>query len=91
MSKTPEQLRLEIKLKQEELKVLEEQEKKMSILTPVENPDYSMLIKTCEHYIKDISETGYSKDSKHYIYEQAMQAIYGKDCWNWINLNDQGE
>jgi len=53
---------------------------------PVENPDWSRLIKTCEECICE-HEKGESVDSDlpHYIYEEAMKAVFGPDIFKWIN------
>ncbi len=31
------------------------------------------------------SGKGEPKDFKHWIFEIAMEAMYGKDIWNWYN------
>lgn len=52
--------------------------------------DFTGLVKTCELVLDDIVKQGYSKDGSHYIYEAAMECIYGKDCWKWINEYNEG-
>lgn len=34
---------------------------------------------------KLIDEGCEPKDHEHYIYEAAMEAVYGKDVWSWYN------
>lgn len=44
------------------------------------------LITCCEEYMNELEVTGYvDEDSEHYIYEAAIEAIYGPNVWNWIN------
>lgn len=53
---------------------------------PVVNPDWSKLIRTCDDVIKEC-ERGEHEDSDlpHYVYEEAMRAIYGPDVFKWMN------
>jgi len=56
---------------------------------PVEftNPDFSKL----EDYVLDAHKNAHQadwrepKDFEHYVYECAMEAIYGPDYWDWLN------
>lgn len=42
--------------------------------------------KACQQYIDEIVENKYvDEDLKQYIFECAMETIFGKDVWNWIN------
>lgn len=47
---------------------------------------WKLLYQICANDI-DEHERGESEDSDtpHYIYKAAMEAIYGKDVWEWIN------
>jgi hypothetical protein len=71
----------------EELKKREAEENR---ILPIKNPDFTKLIECCEYGVKEIARQGYSKDLKHYVYETAMQAVYGPKCFEWINIYDQG-
>lgn len=64
-----------------------EEEKIESMPAPLENPDFSSVIELCKNQILEMTKADYCEDndSDHYIYEAAMQAIYGKDVWEWIN------
>jgi hypothetical protein len=69
-------------------KELERRKKeKESLKTPVplKKPDFTRLISTCQHNIKEIGEGRSDTDTAHYIYEEAMTAVYGKDVWKWVN------
>ena len=54
---------------------------------PVPNPDWSQVILLCTSYIATLAEAKWEqKDSKIYIFEAAMEAVYGsKEIWKWIN------
>lgn len=72
------------------LKELQKEEIEETKVLPINNPDFTKLIETCESVIKDIAEQGYSKDQKQWVYESAMECIYGSGCWGWINKHDKG-
>ena len=52
-----------------------------------ENVDLSGLIMTCQEYIDCLHNDNYCdrEDSEHYIYEEALKALYGKSIFDWIN------
>ena len=54
---------------------------------PVKNPDWSNVIMLCTSYVSTIAEAKWEQsDSKRYIFEAAMEAIYGgSEVWHWIN------
>ena len=55
---------------------------------PVENPDFSRLIKQLEENMDNIVKGNYSDDDDdHYAWESLMQCVYGKDIFNWYNEN----
>lgn len=57
---------------------------------PVKEPDLSKLITMTQDYLKGLAENGFTDDdSKHYIYEEAMMALYGRDVFKWINEQDR--
>lgn len=61
-------------------------ELKPEVPEPLENPDYTNLRDTCKGYLNELHEKGYAnEDYSHYIFEEAMNAIYGKDVWKFIN------
>lgn len=71
----------------EELKAeLKNREKKAKFARPVmlDNPDYTSL-RTCiaagiEKMIEDEFE---DEDFSHFVYEAAIEAVYGKEYWTW--------
>jgi hypothetical protein len=74
-----------------ELERREQAEKQASIPQPLEMPNYQQLINTCHDYIHELAMLGYAdEDYKHYIYEAALEAIYGNDVWTFINKARSG-
>lgn len=63
--------------------------KKMQRPHPVENPDFSKLIKNLENRMDDIVNDKYHDDDDdfYYVWEEAMKAVYGKDVFDWWNKN----
>jgi hypothetical protein len=56
---------------------------------PVENPDFSGVIKQLEETMDEIVAGTYHSDNddKQYIWEEAMTIVYGKDIFKWYNEN----
>lgn len=48
--------------------------------------DLKPLSEVCRQYIDDLDHNGWAdEDYTHFIYETAVETIYGKDIWDWIN------
>lgn len=48
--------------------------------------DFTQVIDYCQKYIDGIFDEDYPpKDMDHYIFEAAMNAVFGNDVWEWIN------
>lgn len=62
----------------------------VSIPIMFQTPDFQPLITICISYIQEIAkgEEGRTKDFDHYIYETAMECVYGKEVWDWINKHE---
>lgn len=58
------------------------------------NPDFKPLIQICEEYLNHIQnpELHAMKDGEHYIFEEAIKCVYGKNeesgIWDFINANE---
>lgn len=53
---------------------------------PLSNPDFSKLITFVVSGIEEaVKERRKDSDFEHYVYEVVMEAIYGKDFWDWWN------
>lgn len=54
-----------------------------------ENIDWSNVISTVQDQVKDVEEGTYfdEEDSKQYVWEAVMEAMYGKDFFKWFNKN----
>jgi hypothetical protein len=68
-----------------ELERREEAEEARLRPRPQPYQDYEGLVKQCEAYIEELANYSYDEDAKQYIYEAAIEAIYGKGVWKWIN------
>lgn len=54
--------------------------------TPLENPDFRLLVETLEGYIHSLERDELVDiNDEHYIFEAAMEAVYGKGVWKYIN------
>jgi hypothetical protein len=53
----------------------------------VENPELDELRNICNEYIKFVDGPDYHEDNdfKHYIFEKAVETIYGQIIWDFIN------
>lgn len=53
----------------------------------LENKNFAQVIAQCQSHIDDMCNENYcdDNDNEHWIYEAAMEAVFGKDVWNWIN------
>ena len=74
---------------EEELRRREREEREQAKPQPIDNPDWSRVQQNCEEYIDRIHVAGEPpKDAKQYIFEAAIEAVYGgRDVWHWINSN----
>jgi hypothetical protein len=53
--------------------------------TPLEIIDFSAVIEMCKDHIANIENDEHDDDTDHYIYETAMEAVFGPKVWEWIN------
>jgi len=54
---------------------------------PLEAPDFTALVETVKGAVFDMWGDGWHEDNddKTYVYEAAVEAVFGKDVWNKIN------
>ena len=74
----------------EELKAVlyRRQKAEQELLKPkqLKSPNIEPLQKICQEYIDELVKDGYVDDNfDHDIYECAMETIFGKDVWKFIN------
>lgn len=74
----------------EELEEALEAKKVLEISTskpvPLDDIDFTPVIKMCAEFLDDIEETGWAdEDFTSYLYEEALEAVFGKGVFNWIN------
>lgn len=54
--------------------------------TRLKEIDFGSLIELCQEYVDDLEKHGYVDDDvSHYIFEAAMQSVFGFGVWDWIN------
>jgi len=54
--------------------------------TMIETPDLKELKKICQDYINSIATDEWvDEDYPHYIYEVAIETLFGKNVWDFIN------
>ena len=71
--------------KQLEDEIQKRQKQEADKIPPIVQPDFRPLIKVCQEYIDDLANNGYvDEDMKEYIFEAAMEAIFGKVVWKYI-------
>jgi chorismate mutase len=77
-----EQLVQELKRREKKAKELA---KPKMLAVPARNPEY--LEKVCQEYIDFIASDEYHEDNdyKNYIYENAIEMLFGSEIWEWIN------
>jgi len=73
-----------------ELARRKEEAERQAMPVPLDNPDWSVVTKYCKGYIEDLHTKGYTHtDDKQYIFEAAMNAVFGKNVWQWINAKQR--
>lgn len=71
-----------------ELKRREKQETKPKPRCESWIDDLKPIVAICKLYIDSLHGGEYFKDHEHYIFEVAMDLVYGKQVWNWIRENE---
>jgi len=78
MAYSDKELRAELQRREEEIR----KKTKPKTLTGI---DWEELIDICEKYIDDLDKQGWVDDDMyHYIFETAIETVYGKPIWAWI-------
>lgn len=71
---------------EEELERRDKEDLIKSIPVALENKNSYALQKICEKYVNDLAVDRYvDNDLEHYIFETAMEFIFGRSIWDWIN------
>ena len=54
--------------------------------TPLSQPNFDNLVQYIKNNVDNISDGGrLDKDFEHYLFEMALEAIYGSTIWKWWN------
>jgi hypothetical protein len=55
-------------------------------------PDFGPLLKMMAENMESIAKDGHAlKDFDHYVFEVALNAVYGPKIWDWYNKHNRGE
>jgi hypothetical protein len=53
---------------------------------PLATPDWAKFQKFIEESIAELAKPdGYVKDFTHYVFEEALTTVYGRNFWDWWN------
>lgn len=75
--------KLELK---EELERREKEEKEKNLPRPREDMDWKPLVNYLQIGVKSKNDgRGEPKDFRYYVFELAMEIVYGHDIWKWWN------
>lgn len=56
---------------------------------PLPSPDFSPLIDQAKEAIQEIVDCGHTSDDlDHYMFEIAMECIFGQNIWDWWNSHN---
>jgi hypothetical protein len=69
----------------EDLKDELERRKVPALPARLNNPDFTALINAVVDHVNRSIKSENSDDDKQWIFEAAVEAVYGKDCWVWWN------
>ncbi len=70
---------------EELLKELEGRKKNKNIV-PLFNPNFTKLVEAVRNHVEStLNEGPEDNDDSHFIYEIAVEAIYGKEIWKIFN------
>jgi len=59
--------------------------------TPIIQPDFTNLSKLCAQWLDEVETGEVGGELRDYIYEAALEAVYGPDVWKWVNAQDYSE
>ena len=61
--------------------------------SPVTNPDFTAVINLAQEIVNTLANEGYEmKDQDHWCFEAVLNAVFGKNIWDWWNARlEDGE
>lgn len=72
----------------EELEAEIKRQKEVAVPTVIENPVITeKLINGCKEYIEAIQQERSLDNFEHFVFEAAVEAVFGPTVWKWINKN----
>lgn len=58
--------------------------------TPKPDPDFTHTVALIKSNVEKVAVDGMAyKDFRHYVFEVAMEAVYGPDIWKWWNATNK--
>lgn len=71
-----------------ELEAELKRQREMAVPRPIQGaPITEDLIVVCKNYIELVHKRQPVHEAEHFIFEAAMEAVFGTDVWKWINSN----
>jgi hypothetical protein len=60
---------------------------KLKIPVPLKKPDFHKILDAAKKHIDYLANKDYEEDNdeEHIVYDVVIEAIYGRDVWEWIN------
>ncbi len=72
----------------EELEAEIKRQKRAKVPSAIKNPVMTeKLISGCKEYVELIAQKRSAHESEHWIFEAAVEAVFGENVWKWINSN----
>ena len=71
----------------EELERREKEKKISQTPKPVANVDWSHLHNLLIEEVENRADGNHTKDFEHWVFETALEAVFGKSIWDWWNKN----
>jgi len=71
---------------QAEINKRKEEERVQALPKPTLAPNLKPLQIICQKYVEDFSQDGWvNDDATHFIFEKAMETVFDKEVWDFIN------
>lgn len=65
------------------------QKQRVKVPTPLQSPDFTKLQAVIVQGVHtSIENEREDEDFEHYVYEAALEAVYGKNFWDWRNKQE---
>lgn len=65
--------------------IAEKKKEEAKAPAPLDVPNFDRITVEVKEYIASIERGEEPKDIEHWLYESAIEAVFGPKIWNWIN------